>query len=128
MHGGGGVRQVVSGSNNSHKFICLPHGQADRRNHACMHAYIYMSCMVVVLPKYKVHFSFIQRYKYAIIIKYFTLGSVKYFIIRYTNNTCICNSWLYHMDIKGVLDLYYLVQLYVFPKGAARENTYNCTR
>ncbi len=29
------------------------------------------------------------------------------------------------MDIK---DLYYRGQLYVFPEGAARGNTYSCTR
>ena len=38
----------------------------------------------------------------------------------------VCNSCT--MDIKGVLDLYYRGQFYVFPEGAARGNTYNCSR
>ena len=39
----------------------------------------------------------------------------------HTRNSCT-------MDIKGVLDLYHRGQLYVFPEGTARWNTYNCTR
>ncbi len=39
-----------------------------------------------------------------------------YDIVTVIGNSCT-------MDIKGVLDLYYRGQLYVFPEGAARGNT-----
>ena len=32
------------------------------------------------------------------------------------------------VDIKGVLDLYYQGQLYVFPRAQPEGNTYSCTR
>ena len=52
--------------------------------HACMHIHVAVwlwSCLNT-----KCTLVFIQRYKYAVIIKHCTLGSVNYFIIRYTNN------------------------------------------